>query len=86
MITYDSEVKSRLNQLEEIYTSLRLNNITLSKTEASKIVGSRGILEKLVIARKIRTNNYTNGKFERWNCSAEDVLRHANFKQRGGKI
>ncbi|KAA6351894.1 hypothetical protein EZS27_000843, partial [termite gut metagenome] len=30
---------------EEIFTSLRLNNITLSKTESAKIVGGRTMLD-----------------------------------------
>lgn len=72
-----------LDQLENIYTALRVNNITVSKTMAMKIVGGRGILERLVATKKIRTKNGIKpGKFNRWECFAEDVFRYANYKKK----
>ena len=47
-------IKKSLEQLENIYTALRKNNITLSKSEAMKIVGGRYVLERLVTSGKIR--------------------------------
>lgn len=79
-----SEIHTRLSLLEDIYTSLRLNGITFSKTESIKIVGGRGTLERLVAAGKIRTKNIPCLKFRRWECMAEDVLRYANYKKRKG--
>lgn len=74
----------KMTLLEDIYTSLRLNDITFSKTESIKIVGGRGILEKLVASGKIRTKKIPCLKFRRWECMAEDVLRYANYKKRNG--
>lgn len=82
MIHLSPEVQISLRQLEDIYTSLRINEITLSKTEASKIVGGRYVLEKLVATKKIRVRNQSPAKLNRWNCLAEDVLRYANYKER----
>lgn len=82
MIPLSPEVLINLRQLEDIYTSLRINEITLSKTEASKIVGGRYVLEKLVATQKIRVRNQSPAKLNRWNCLAEDVLRYANYKER----
>lgn len=80
MIQETPYIHKQLNQLEEIYTVCRIKNITLSKTTAAQIVGSRYLLEKLVALKKIRMtkpNKLPNGK---WFCMAEDVLRYANYK------
>lgn len=42
------KIQIHLRHLEEIYTILRKKNITLSKTVSMKIVGSRGVLERLI--------------------------------------
>lgn len=81
------EIQIHLRHLEEIYTILRKNNITLSKTVSMKIVGSRGVLERLVATKKIRTKQDAKQdvkpeKFSRWECFAEDVFRYANYKER----
>lgn len=80
----NQDMHTRLSLLEDIYTSLRINEITFSKNESMKIVGSRRILEHLVATGKIRTKNIPCEKFRRWECLAEDVLRHANYKERNG--
>lgn len=77
------ETRSRLALLEDIYTSLRLNSITFSKTVSMKIVGGRTTLERLVASGKIRMKK-RNAQFGRWECVAEDVLRHTNYKERNG--
>lgn len=82
MIQLSPEIQINLRHLEEIYTSLRKNDITLSKTEASKIVGSRYMLEKLVATKKIRVKEQSAARFNRWACLAEDVLRYANYKEK----
>lgn len=76
METMNPYIKNSLDQLENIYTSLRRNNIMLSKSEAMKIVGGRYVLERLVATGKIRMqkpSEKTNGK---WFCRAEDVFRY----------
>lgn len=67
-----------LSNLEDIYTTLRKNGITFSKTQAVKIVGSRRTLEKLVDSGKIRVTKYDSYQKGRWECNAEDVLRFAS--------
>lgn len=82
MIPIPNHILKDIHHLEDIYTILRQNNITFSKTEAMKIVGSRSLLEKLVATKKIRMIQQTNAQFGRWDCNAEDVMRYANFKAR----
>lgn len=76
MIPTSPYLSKSLEQLENIYSALRKNNIVLSKSEAMKIVGGRRKLEKLAYSGKIR---YTEqGKAGcKWTCNAEDVFRHA---------
>lgn len=81
MIPLSQHITDRLNLLEDILASLRVNNITLSKSEAIKIVGSRGLLEKLVATGKIRMKR-RQAQFGRWDCIAEDVLKYVNYKER----
>jgi hypothetical protein len=80
--TLPPSIARQVNQLEEIYTSLRKSEVTLSKTDAAKIVGGRGVLERLVSRGKIRVNGYS-GPRGRWHCNAEDVLRNVNAKAKG---
>ena len=78
--TSNPYVAKALQNLEEIYTALRMNDIMLSKSEAMKIVGGRYVLERLVATGKIRmkkTSEKDNGK---WFCNAEDVFRYAGYK------
>lgn len=79
MMPVSPAVAKQLQQLETIYTVLRCNSITLSKTESAKIVGSRGLLEKLVATGKIRRQDSENMQGG-WRCLAEDVLRYADFR------
>jgi hypothetical protein len=74
-------VVKQMNHLEEIYTFLRKGEITFSKTAAAKIVGGRGVLERLVARGKIRVNGYS-GSLGKWHCNAEDVLRYVNYKEK----
>lgn len=76
MIPIPPYIKSKLDQLESIYTTLRLNNIVLSKTEAAKIVGGRYVLERLVATGKIRQQKQTDKPNSKWFCNAEDVFRN----------
>lgn len=71
-------MSKQLQHQEAIYTALRKNEITFSKTEAAKIVGSRGKLERLVFSGKIRMTKPNSSQFGRWFCMAEDVLRYAD--------
>lgn len=68
-----------LQHMEDIYAALRKNEITFSKTDAMKIVGSRTTLERLVASKQIRmtirSESYRKGQ---WACNAEDVLRYAS--------
>lgn len=79
MYTITRPVSDALQHMETIYTALRKNGITFSKTEAMKIVGSRTLLERLVATKQIRmtvrNESYRKGQ---WECNAEDVLRHAS--------
>lgn len=79
MHTITTQVGAALQHIEDIYTALRKNEITFSKTEAMKIVGSRTTLERLVATKQIRmtvrSEAYRKGQ---WECNAEDVLRHAS--------
>ncbi|WP_234367822.1 hypothetical protein [Parabacteroides pacaensis] len=81
MIPLSQHVTERLNHLEEIYTVFRKNQIMFSKTEAIKIVGGRGTLERLVAAKKIRMEK-RDVHLGRWECNGEDVLRYANFREK----
>ncbi|WP_455671668.1 hypothetical protein [Phocaeicola sp.] len=65
----------QIKQLSTIYEAA--NNISFSKNEAMKIVGSRGALEMLVETKKIRMTQ--TGK--KWFCNAADVLRHVNYNK-----
>lgn len=73
---------TRLMELEEIYTAVRTNTITFSKTDATKIIGSRRILERLVATGKIRMIKLSDRQAGIWKCNAEDVLRYANYKRK----
>lgn len=79
MLILQTPTNDVLRHMENIYTALRINGITFSKTEAMKIVGSRRLLEKLVAAKKIRMT-VRNGDYRKgqWECNAEDVLRYAS--------
>lgn len=78
MLSISKPINDVLQHMEDIYTALRKNEITFSKTEAMKIVGSRTTLERLVASKQIRmtvrSESYRKGQ---WECNAEDVLRHA---------
>ena len=63
--------------LQEIYSILEKNKITLSKTEAAKIVGGVRRLEKLAYGGKIRFSLKSEFKKARWMCSASDVYKNA---------
>lgn len=83
MITQnDKQVNKQLKLLEEIFATIRTNAITFSKTEATKIIGSRHYLEKLIAIGKIRMTKRTNRQFEQCKCNAEDVLRYVNYKHK----
>lgn len=75
-------VTEKLNLLEDILTVLRLQNVTLSKSQASKIVGSRYVLERLVAIKKIRMVKPTNRQNGKWRCAADDVFQCVNYKER----
>lgn len=62
--TLSPYVRKSLEQLENIYAALRLNNIAMSKSDAMKIVGGRYKLERLVNTGKIRLQK--TGIWESW--------------------
>ncbi len=76
MIPQNPHIVKSLEHLEDIYSALRKNNITLSKSEAMKIVGGRYVLERLVRSNKIRAVEQ-NQAGRKWRCVAEDVFRYA---------
>ena len=80
----DIVTRRQASHLEEIYAILRTKNITLSKTVASKIVGGRYTLDKLIATKRIRTTQREDGRgqFRRYDCNAADVLQHVNYKER----
>ena len=51
MIPTSPYILKSLEQLENIYTALRKNEITLSKSEAMKIVGGRYVLAQVAFAK-----------------------------------
>lgn len=63
--------------LSSLYLVARVRVKTFSKAEASKWVGGRRRLEKLVAENKIRQTKPGEGQNASWHCNAEDVLRHA---------
>lgn len=81
MITNNPYIAEKLSHLEDIFTVLRKAKITLSKTEAAKIVGSRYFLEQLEKSKKIRVVK-SNCPHAKWFCVAEDVFRYVNYKER----
>lgn len=85
MIHENPAVLGQLNQLEEIYTVCRIKKITLSKTIAAQIVGSRYRLERLVALKQIRMTKPTKSPNGKWFCMAEDVLRYAKYKKTSHK-
>ena len=74
-------INDKLQHMEDVYAVLRKNKITFTKTQATKIVGSRAMLERLRASGKIRViiHNVAYRKGQ-WDCNAEDVLRHAHDK------
>ncbi len=79
MIPVPSYYIKRSEELEIIYTVLRIQNVTLTKTLAAKIVGGRRRLESLVDAKKIRkVKKNENRKNSAWECNAEDVFQYAH--------
>lgn len=80
MITSNQDIINKAFLLEDIFASLRVNKITFSKTKAMKIVGGRGILERLVANQKIRVIGIKKSQFGKWECLAEDVLKYARYK------
>lgn len=71
MYTTDSEDK-----LASIY--IAANKMSMSKTQAAKIVGGIRYLERLVKSGQIRMTQKVNQKGYKWYCNAYDVLRYAN--------
>ena len=63
--------------LARIFFIARLKVKTMTKTEASKWVGGRRRLERLVVEKKIRQQKTSERQNGMWLCNAEDVLRHA---------
>lgn len=63
--------------IEKICTSCYRKGITFSKNTASKLVGSRTRLERLVAEGKIRMEMKSEAQNGKWNCNAGDVLYHA---------
>lgn len=74
-----SHATRQAEHLEEIYTQLRKKNVTFPKNTAYRIVGSRPATEELIASGRIRCSQRTDGKFNRFDCNAEDVIRHANY-------
>lgn len=72
-------IEKSLMKLEDIYTSLRINNIYFSKNEAVKIVGSRTSLERLISQGRIRVHKMSDRQQALLKCNAEDVLRFSNY-------
>ena len=68
-------VAAKLHLLSDILKVA--SGMTFSKSEAMRIVGSRYVLERLVALKKIRMTQ--TGR--KWFCNAEDVLKHANYKE-----
>lgn len=71
-----------LVHLEDIYTQCRKNGVFLSKSQSTKIVGSRRYLEQLIESGKIRVKKESTRQMALCKCNAEDVLRYANYKER----
>lgn len=68
-------VMTKLHLLSDILKVA--SEMTYSKSEAMKIVGGRYVLERLVALKKIRMTQTGRKCF----CNAEDVLKHANYKE-----
>lgn len=86
LVMVDIVTRRQAAHLEEIYTTLRTKDITLSKTVAAKIVGGRYTLEKLITGKRIRMTQLRKGHCARWYCNAADVLKHVNFKEQSNYL
>lgn len=68
--------------LTQIFIIARFKLKTFTKTEASKWVGGRRRLERLVAEKKIRQEKTSERQNGMWLCNAEDVLRNAAMPRR----
>lgn len=72
--------KQRNLTAEEMLTNIyhAMRGVTLSKNQASEIVGGRYQLERLVYKEKrIRMCQTHNKQNSQWKCNGEDVIRYA---------
>jgi hypothetical protein len=61
-------------RLENIY--IALGKEVFSKNQASRLVGGRARLNKLVSLGKIRVDKPANVQNGKWFCNAGDVIKH----------
>jgi hypothetical protein len=55
------------------------HGIVFSKSDAAKLVGGRGILERLVEAGIIRAEKPSDTQNGKWFCDGGDVLRNIKY-------
>lgn len=64
-------------QFDRYHTVLRAaQHLTLSKNQASILVGGQRRLERLVAEDKIRAIKTTDKQNGRWECNGSDVVRY----------
>lgn len=73
----DFQTSKAEEELGNLFLVARKKGITFTKREASRWVGGRYVLERLVAERKIRMAKPGDRQNSKWKCNAEDVLRHA---------
>ncbi len=73
----DFQTSKAEEELGNLFLVARKKGITFTKREASRWVGGRYVLERLVAERKIRMTKPGDRQNSEWKCNAEDVLRHA---------
>ena len=73
----DFQTSKAEEELGNLFLVARKKGITFTKREASRWVGGRYVLERLVAERKIRMAKHGDRQNSEWKCNAEDVLRHA---------
>ena len=66
--------------IQQLCTIMYRNELCFGKNMASKIVGGRTRLERLVAEGKIRAEKKNNAQNGKWMCNAGDVVYYAKNK------
>lgn len=78
--------KDKIEELALENIMLVMNEIEFSQSLASKIVGGKTKLMRLIREGKIDVSVRGNTSNAKWNCNAAQVLRYCHYKRRSTKI